>query len=614
MKEKINFLEGNTLIALLAILAIAIHLIFRFLIPDLAPYSLYPLFVALGLGGGPLVFGLIQKIISFEFSSDLLAGISIVSSILLDEYLAGTLVVLMLSGGTALEKYAINTASKVLQALAKRAPTIAHKKRDGTFIDIPVEQIQVGDLISIFPHEICPVDGDVIEGNGVMDESFLTGEPFLISKAPGSEVLSGSMNKDSSLLIRATKLAIDSRYAKIMQVMKESEQKKPHIRRLADQLGALYTPIAVLIAIIAWIISSDPIRFLAVLVIATPCPLLLAIPVAIIGSISLSAKRGILIKNPIVLEQLDQCKVMILDKTGTLTYGKPILSTQTPLSQLSSKEILKYVASVEQYSKHPLATAIVEKAKQEHISLFDVRQITETQGIGLKGIIDGKEIFITNRAQLTQEQISNLPQSEGLECIILINNELAAHYKFHDLPREESEPFVQHLFRKHHFEKALIVSGDRKEEVKYLADAVGIQELYASQSPEQKVAIVLETRKYAKTAFLGDGINDAPALVAATVGIAFGANSDITTEAAGAVVLDNSLEKVDEFLHISKRMRKIALQSAIGGMALSIIGMVIASFGYLPPVAGAISQEIIDVLAILNSLRTLWKPKLLSDI
>lgn len=604
-------IEGK--IAILTVVGIALFLIFDFFLP---PYANYPLYVVLGLGGGYLVFGLIRKIFILEFSSDLLAGISIVTSVILGEYLAGSIVVLMLSGGETLENYAIRTASKVLAALAKRAPTIAHRKKKEQIEDISVESICVGDTLVIFPHEICPADGVVLEGKGEMDEAFLTGEPFLISKAPGTKVISGAINGNASLTIQASKLAVDSRYEMIMRVMRESEQKRPRIRRLADQLGAWYTPLAVLIALCAWIATGEAIRFLAVLVIATPCPLLLAIPVAIIGSISLSAKQGILIKNPVVLEQMDQCQTMILDKTGTLTYGKPNLTNQTVFDHLSSEEILQKVASLERYSKHPLASAILEGADQEKLPLLDVKKISEEKGEGLKGEIDGTSIVITGRKHLAKYGISEerLPKGGGLECVILINGKLSALYRFHDTPRSDSKPFVQHLGKKHGYKKVMIVSGDREEEVKYLADVVGIQEIYANQSPEQKVEIVERERKKAKTVFLGDGINDAPALVAATVGIAFGKNSDITAEAAGAVVMDNTFEKVDEFLHISKRMRRIALQSAVGGMALSVVGMAVAAGGYLPPVAGALTQEVIDVLAIVNSIRAAWKPAHLSDV
>lgn len=616
--DKVKSFDVEVYIAILAVVCIAFHLILRFLIPSLQPYSEYPLFFALAIGGGPLVIQLTRKLLSFDFGADLLAGLSIITSVILGEYLAGSLVVLMLSGGESLENYAIKSASKILQVLAKRAPSSAHRKNNEIIEDIPTEKIAIGDRILIFPHEICPVDGEVLEGNGIMDESYLTGEPFLIPKAPGSGVLSGSINGDASLIIKATKLAIDSRYAKIMQVMQESEQKRPHMRRLADQLGAIFTPIALFIAALAWIMSGEAVRFLAVLVIATPCPLLIAIPVAIIGSISLCASRGILIKNPIVLEQLDQCKTMIFDKTGTLTYGMPLLNDQIVYGQMDPREILKLVASIERYSKHPLASAILEKAKEENIALVEAKQINEKKGQGLLGVVADHDVIITNRKLLDKfglaDQAGLLPTGAGLECVILVDGHLAAYYRFRDTPRDDSTSFIQHLIPKHGFKKIMIVSGDRIEEVQYLANVVGISDIFANQSPEQKVDIVVKETQKAKTAYLGDGINDAPALMAATVGIAFGQNSDITAEAAGAVIMDTSLERVDEFLHICKRMRKIALQSALGGMTLSILGMCIAAMGFLTPVAGAITQEVIDVLAILNSLRTIWKPSVLSDM
>lgn len=620
-QEKKQTLDGNGIqgfIALLALSGIFSYLLMHFLIPSLNPFENIPLYLTLALGGAPLIFDLLKKAMQGDFGSDLLAGISIITSIFLEQYLAGSLVVLMLSGGLTLENYAINKASRVLQALAKRAPTTAHRKISGKIEDIPVERIQIGDEIDIFPHEICPVDGEVLTGNSVMDESFLTGEPFMISKASGSGVISGAVNGEGLLTIKATKLAIDSQYAKIMQVMEESEQKRPRIRRLADQLGAWYTPLAVLIALAAWGLSGEAVRFLAVLVIATPCPLLIAIPVAIIGSISLCARQGILIKNPLVLEQIDLCRTMIFDKTGTLTYGVPTLTEQNIYMEIAPKEVLRLVASMERYSRHPLSNAILKKANKEKIRLVDAKQVSEKPGQGLRGTVDGHEVIITSRKKLESfglgDKLTLLPQGIGLECILLIDQQLGAHYRFRDAPRADSESFIRHLSRKHRIQKVMIVSGDREEEVNYLAEQVGISDVFAGKSPQEKVDIVVEEVKKAKTAYLGDGINDAPALVAATVGIAFGRNSDITAEAAGAVIMESDLEKVDEFLHISKRMRQIALQSAVGGMLLSIVGMVIAAFGYLPPVAGAISQEVIDVVVILNALRTIWKPSQLTDI
>lgn len=609
--------EKEKYIVALAVIGIALHLILRFIVraPGMATQS--PLWVVLVLGGVPLVWDLLIKLFKREFGSDLLAGISIVTSVFLDQYLAGTLVVLMLSGGESLENYAVRRASSVLEALAKRMPSVAHRKNTNGMADIAVGQIRVNDLLVILPHEICPVDGIIVEGRGAMDESYLTGEPFVIAKTPGSSVLSGAINKDVSLTIRAGRLAVDSRYAKIMRVMRAAEENRPRIRRLGDQLGAFYTPLAVFIAVIAWIAAGDPMRFLAVMVIATPCPLLIAIPVAIIGSISLSAKRGIIIKDPSVLEQIDQCATMILDKTGTLTYGKPYLTDVRYFNGFNQNDALRYAASLERYSRHPLAGAIVDAAGEKGLNFGEVNQIREPAGQGLIGVIDGQEVVITSRNKLMDQGkgagLERIPQIEGLECVVTVAGRLAAHFRFHDEPRKEGKSFIDHLNPRHNFAKIMIVSGDRESEVNYLARKVGIDIVHAGKSPEEKIGIVRHETQKAKTVFLGDGINDAPALTAATVGIAFGQNSDITAEAAGAVIMESSLAKVDELMHISRRMRAIALQSAVGGMLLSVAGMIAAALGLLPPVAGAITQEIIDVLAVSNALRAAIAPKDLTD-
>ncbi len=576
-----------------------------------------PLLIVLALGGIPLVYQLCIKVIQGEFGADLLAGISIVTAVLLNEYLAGSLVVLMLSGGVALETYAVRKASSVLEALAKRMPSVAHRKSGDTLTDITTEQVIIGDTLLIMPHEICPVDGSVLEGSGTMDESYLTGEPYMMSKTTGSPVMSGAINGETALTIRADKLSVDSRYAKIMEVMRSSEQYRPNIRRLGDQLGALYTPIAVLIAGIAWAVSGEVMRFLAVLVVATPCPLLIGIPVTIISSISLAARRNIIIKNPAILETIGMCRTAIFDKTGTLTYGRPSLTAILLGEGRQEQEVLILIASLERYSKHPLSSAILKAAEKSAFSLLGVTNISELPGEGLKGDVAGKQVQITSRKQFIEQQpevIAVLPPiSGGLECVVLIDDVYAATLQFHDEVRSDSSSFIDHLQPKHRVDRVMLVSGDRESEVRYLAELVGIEHVYFSQSPEQKLALVRAETQAAKTLFLGDGINDAPSLTAATIGIAFGQNSDITGEAADAVIMDSSLLKVDELFHIGDRMRKIALQSAIGGMVLSVIGMVFAGLGYLTPVAGAVTQEVIDVFAVLNALRAAIPPKSLSD-
>ena len=613
-----SFWSKETCIATLALFCIAFHLIARYALSAPSAVWLPPLFIALAAGGVPLIVDLSRKLIKREFGSDLLAGISIVVSVLLGEYLVGAIVVLMLSGGTALEQYATQRASAVLDAMAKRMPTIAHRRTDSAMEDVGLDQVRIGDSLVVFPHEICPVDGIVMEGRGSMDESYLTGEPFRISKIPGAPVLSGAINGDSALTITATKLVPDSRYAKIMAVMHEAGLNRPRMQRIADRLGSWYTPAALAVAGVGWALSGDPTRFLAVLVIATPCPLLIGIPVAIIGAISLAARRGIVIRNPAMLERIDSCRTLIFDKTGTLTYGKPSLTETLTAPEISRKDALRFAASLEQYSKHPLASSILETAKTEKVELASVTRISEKPGEGLRGVMEGREVEITGRSQLGKAGgaavLALPPAAAGMECVLLLDGKYAAVFRFHDEPRHETKRFIGHLKPRHQVTKVMLLSGDREAEVRYLAGKVGITEVLYGKSPEEKIEIVRAEALLGPVLFVGDGINDAPAMKAATVGLAFGQSNDITAEAADAVLLEPTLGKVDELMHIGRRMRTIAMQTAIGGMAMSIVGMIAAAAGLLPPLAGATAQEIIDLLAVLNALRVAFPAGDLSDV
>ena len=369
------------------------------------------------------------------------------TSILLGEYLAGSIIVLMLAGGEALESYALRSASSVLAALAKRMPSIAHRRRAAELLDVALAEIAVGDTLVIYPHEICPADGVVIDGHGVMDESYLTGEPFQITKTRGSTVISGAINGESALTIRTTQRAADSRYAKIMSVMRESEATRPQLRRLGDQLGAVYTPVALTVALLAWVVSGESIRFLAVLVIATPCPLLLAIPIAIIGSISLCARRAIIVKSPVVLEQIAGCRTAIFDKTGTLTYGEPKLTEQLIAPGFAQREVLTLVASLERYSKHPLSRAILAAAKEDALQLPEATEVSEEPGQGLRGTVSGHQVQVTSRGKLVAQKLAGTdllpPVAGGLECVVAIDQRYAAALRFRDAPRAESRSFVQ---------------------------------------------------------------------------------------------------------------------------------------------------------------------------
>jgi heavy metal translocating P-type ATPase len=602
------------LLAAMSILTMVLY----FLLPS--DYALYPIFAVLIMGIPFLLWDIVKGVLKGDFGADILAAIAIITAVWLKEYLAADLLVLMLASGQALEAFAMRKASSVLNALAGRMPAIAHRKRGDTIEDIPLHSLEIGDEVAVYPHEAAPVDGVVVSGQSQMDESYLTGEPYRVAKAEGSSILSGAINGESLLVVRAEKLPQDSRYATIMQVMSEAEQKRPALRRIGDQIGAIFAPVALAVAVLAYFLTGDMDRFLAVLVVATPCPLLIAIPITLISAVSLAAKRGIIIRDPTVLERLPTCTTAIFDKTGTLTYGQPELTEIiTPTEDETSKRaILQAVASLERYSKHPLASAILKAAEKAHLFLPPTSRIAETSGQGLLGVVEGKEFLVTSRKKLLQRlpDAESLlpPTAAGLECVVLQDGSYAATLRFRDTPRSNGKRFIDHLAPNHQFNRVMLVSGDRESEVNYLGELLGIAEIRASQSPEQKLVIVREETAKAPTLFMGDGINDAPALTAATVGIAFGQHSSVTSEAAGAVILDNTLSRVDELIHLSEAMRRIALQSAIGGMLCSLIGMGFAAAGYLSPVMGALLQEAIDVLAILNALRLAWHKDLHADV
>ena len=593
-------------IAVLTLVAIAAHLLLRFIWHS--SQAQWPLYVVLVAGGIPLLASLLRDAIKLQFGSDWLAGCSIVTATLLHEYLVACIVVLMLSGGSALEQYASRRASSALRALVRRMPALAHRVNEVGMDLIPVRDIRIGDTLAVFPHELCPVDGEVIEGYGTMDESYLTGEPFEIAKAPGAQVLSGAINGNTMLKVKATKLAVESRYARIVRVVEEAERNRPRMRRIADRLGGWYTPVALAIGICGWILSGTSERFLAVLVIATPCPLLIGIPVAIIGGISLAARRGIVIKQPKILEQIGACEVFFFDKTGTLTYGRPVLTDIVCKPDITKSQVLGYAAALEQYSRHPLAHAILDAARSRGIANVVPAEVSERPGAGLSGKVAGHQVHITGRTQAIAAgwvDRSQLPPIEsGLECLVIVDGAFSALFRFHDEPRSDSSSFIRHLRPRHRAREVVLLSGDRQSEVEHLARIVGIQQIYAGATPEEKLKLVTEETLRHKTLFVGDGINDAPAMLAASASVALGSqSSDIATEAADAVVMDSSLRKVDELMHIAGETRRIALQTAIGGMLLSGIGMLLAAFGLLPPISGAIAQEVIDLAAVLNALR-----------
>jgi heavy metal translocating P-type ATPase len=616
MKFSLNYFKDNwqLLLSVASISSLVIHYFAKFALKIDENYSL---FFVLIVGGIPLLIQIFLKIIKGNLGADLIAFMALILAIYLQENVAGVLIILMLASSQALEEFASHRASFVLEALAQRMPTIAHLKSENNFFDTEISKIKINDLIAVFPHEICPIDGEVVEGRGSMDESYLTGEPYRISKTIGSKVLSGAVNGESLFVIKTEKLPADSRYGKIMEVMKKAKEQKPEIRKLADKIGAIFAPVTIIISSTSYYFTHDLTNFLAVLTIATPCPLLIAVPIAIISAISISARQGIIIKDARILEKLSICTTAIFDKTGTLTYGEPNISEIIALDEFSADEILQKTASLERYSRHPLAGSILKEAQKRNLILLDAQNISEKPGYGMIGNIGEQEIIITSRKKIHEFQPSKIPLpdlSDGMECVIIINKKVAGILHFRDLERPESKSFISHLAPNHNFKKIILLSGDRASEVNYLAEKLGINNYFSSQSPEQKLEIVKRETQNAPTLFMGDGINDAPALMLASVGIAFGQGNNITSESSGAVILESNLLKVDELIHISIFTRKIILQSAIGGMVFSVVGMILASFGLISPAEGAIIQQIIDAIAIVNALRLTIIKNVASDI
>jgi heavy metal translocating P-type ATPase len=566
------------------------------------------------LGGLGVLWDFGGKIRRREGGSDLLAVLCIVVSLLTQEYFAGLIIVIMASGGELLESLATSRASSVIDALVRRMPSeTLRRASDGSLSSVAVQDLLIGDLVVVSPHGICPADGTVTEGYGVMDEAYLTGEPTQVPKAPGAAALSGAINGDAALVIKVTKLPNDSRYAKILEVIDATTQQQIPIRRLGDRIGMLFAPIAIVFALVCWAVTRDHDRFLSVLVVATPCPLLIAIPVAILGAISVAARHGVLIRHAALLELLPTCRTFILDKTGTLTLATPELVEIRLLGTESHQQVMSYLGSLEQYSRHPLSRAVMNRVRLDSIALERVEQVQELPGTGLRGEIRGATVRIVGRKHLPKDVQLEAVITAGLECFLIVGCRVSAHCIFRDTPRPESRSFIGHLAEKHAIRRVMLVSGDRKSEVSYMADALHIEHVRAEIQPEGKLAIVRDEMKSAPVAFIGDGINDTPALVAATVGIAFGEGSDVTSNAADAVVMNSDLRAVDRLLHISFFTRRVILQSAVGGIAISLVAMLFAAYGMITPAEGAILQEVIDLLAVGNALRISFYKGNLSD-
>jgi heavy metal translocating P-type ATPase len=550
---------------------------------------------------------------SGRFAADLVAMLAIVAAALLQQPLPGLIVVLMQTGGETLERYAEGRASEAVRELEAAAPRLAHRVgRDG-IEDVAADAVLVGDRLLVRPGEMVPCDGLVTEGRSHVNVSRLTGEPLPVTAVAGVALRSGSLNLESPLTLRATAVARESQYARIVELVRTAQASKSPLQRLADRYAVWFTPITLLICAAAWLLSGDPDRVLAVLVVATPCPLILATPVAIIGGINQAARQGIIFRHGTALEQLGGVRIAVFDKTGTLTVGRPRVSRVVADSGLDDRELLRLAAGVEQGSGHLLARTVVEEALARGIVPAVGTEVVEAAGQGVSGIADGRRVtvggwsYVLARSPGAESSLRALLAAEPpsrLRAYVAVDGLGTGVIEYADRLRPELAGFLDRLGRLG-VRRTVLLSGDDQANVDAVGAAMGIAEAHGDLLPEAKVAYVHRLVKAGeKVLMVGDGTNDAPALSSATVGIALASGGGgITAEAADAVILADDPTRVTEAIAISRRTLRLARQSIWAGLGLSGAAMIAASLGYIPPTAGALLQEAIDVAVILNALR-----------
>lgn len=555
----------------------------------------------------PLVWGMVEDLRIGKYGIDILAATAIITSVLLHEYWAGIVIVLMLTGGEALEDYAAARAKVELSALVERSPKTARLLRGSKETEINVDEVRPKDTLIIRAGELVPVDSVVIDGSAGIDESTLTGESLPVSKGPGDELLSGSVNTDGVLTVRALRSSKESQYEQIVKLVRAAASSQSPFVRLADRYSIPFTIISFAIAIFAWVLSGEVIRFLEVLVVATPCPLLLAAPIALISGISRSARRGIIVKNGSALERLAETQSFGFDKTGTLTQGKPIVDKITTYGKFIQTEVLTFAAAVEQHTNHVLALAILQKAAEQGIKPPKTKLFKESAGHGLSASIKGKTVLVGKLEFLRDEGVnipSKLkPQDVKLTtAFVAVDGELAGAISFKDQVRPEAKATLARL-KQLGIKHLLMVTGDNEATAQTIAEEVGITEVHANSLPADKLQHV-EAVKDKPVAFVGDGVNDAPVLAASDVGIALGARgSTVASETADVVIMQDDLNKVSQAVAVAKRTFFIARQSILIGIFISVGLMLIFATGKFKPVYGAAIQELVDVTVIVNALR-----------
>jgi len=560
---------------------------------------------ALAAGGAPLVTQTLVGMLRGRFAADIVAMLAIVTALLLGQYFAGVVIVLMQSGGEALERYAMGRASQSLEALLARAPKVGHRIRGEHIEEIAVDQIQVGDLLLVRPGDLIPVDGEVTDGVSAVDQSALTGEPLPIRAMQGTALMSGSVNIEGAIRIRALRAAEQSQYQQIVRLVERARREKPPIQRLADRFAVWFTPVTLVMCGVAWLMTGSPTAMLAVLVVATPCPLILATPVAVIAGISRAADLGVIVKTGAAIEQLGRARAVVFDKTGTLTLGHPTVERIHTEDGTPADELLRLAGAVEQLSSHHLGQAISDAGRRRLGRLPAATDSRETPGSGIVGLVEGRAVAVGSASFLAGRGVPvPASQADRTVAFVSVDGRLAGTIEFADRLRHQVPSLMQRLAVLGVTETVML-TGDRESSAEVIAAQAGIRTVRANLLPADKVTAVKDLKqRFGTVVMVGDGINDAPALAAATVGVAMGAHGTaISAEAADVVLLVDDISRVGDAMAISRRMRRIALQSIGLGLGVSFVLMGIASFGVITPAAGAVMQEALDAAVILNALR-----------
>jgi heavy metal translocating P-type ATPase len=576
-------------------------------------------FITLIIGGAPVVWETVRGIRRRQFASDIVATMAITAAIALNDAFPGVVIVLMQTGGRALEDYAFRRASSSLDALLARAPRTTYRRKADLIEEVDVRSVTIDDLLVVRPGDLVPVDGIIVRGQSQLDESSLTGEPLPKSKAVGQQVFSGTVNVADVFEMRAEKQSSESQYAKIVELVRKAQQEKAPIQRLADKYAVWFTPLVVAVSAFGWLITADPRTILAVLVVATPCSLIFATPVAIIGGINRAARKGIIVKHGAPIELIGKAQVAVFDKTGTITYGTPdveeIVSFDGNDGSVSSDELLSKAASVEQMSSHPVALALVHRGKERIQKLVIPQNFREIPGAGVEGDVNGEHIVVGSDCifhRISEEErhkmIELAEEKTGsgskMVAFIGINGKPTGAIVFGDKIRSGVDLMIKEL-KLLGVNETVMLTGDSRENAQAIARLADMSRFESNLLAEQKVATLKRLKeKYHNIVMVGDGINDAPALASATVGVAMGARgSAISTEAADVVLMVDDVTKVTDAVKISQNTLKIAKQSIFVGLGVSLLLMGIASFGLIPATIGALLQECLDVAVILNAIR-----------